>query len=94
VLPLPLNPFVSAYVRVHGGTPQSRARGQDLLRGIEKHLSDAGLGQISEIFDADAPHHPRGCFAQAWSVAEIMRSLCEDIYQTSSVAAPETAAAD
>jgi predicted glycogen debranching enzyme len=94
VWPWLLGPFVSAYVRVHGGTPQSRARGQELLRGIEKHLSDAGLGQISEIFDADAPHHPRGCFAQAWSVAEIMRSLCEDIYQTSSVAAPETAAAD
>jgi glycogen debranching enzyme len=54
------------------------------LRGIEKHLNEAGLGQISEIFDGDAPHHPRGCFAQAWSVAEVLRALCEDIYQVRS----------
>jgi glycogen debranching enzyme len=52
-----------------------------MLRGIEQHLMEAGLGQISEIFDADPPHHPRGCFAQAWSVAELLRALCEDVYQ-------------
>jgi glycogen debranching enzyme len=55
------------------------------LRDIEQHLTEAGLGQISEIFDGDAPHHPRGCFAQAWSVAEVLRALCEDVYQTGSV---------
>ncbi len=38
---------------------------------------DACIGQISEIFDADAPHRPRGCFAQAWSVAEILRAWRE-----------------
>jgi glycogen debranching enzyme len=48
---------------------------------LEAHLSEAGLGQISEIFDAEAPHRPRGCFAQAWSVAEILRALCQDVYQ-------------
>lgn len=37
------------------------------------HLREAGLGQVSEIFDGDAPHAPRGCIAQAWSVAEILR---------------------
>jgi len=36
-------------------------------------LSEAGLGQVSEIFDGDAPHQPRGCIAQAWSVAELLR---------------------
>jgi predicted glycogen debranching enzyme len=82
VWPWLLGPFVSAYVRVNGGTAQARARAHDFLRGIEEHLSEAGLGQISEIFDGDVPHHPRGCFAQAWSVAEVLRALCEDVYQT------------
>jgi predicted glycogen debranching enzyme len=45
------------------------AAAQAILAGIEPHLSDAGLGQISEIFDGDPPHTPRGCPAQAWSVA-------------------------
>jgi predicted glycogen debranching enzyme len=80
VWPWLLGPFVSAYVRVNGGTAQSRARARDLLHGIERHLTEAGLGQISEIFDGDAPHHPRGCFAQAWSVAEILRALCQDVH--------------
>jgi len=86
VWPWLLGPFVSAYVRVHGGTAQARARAHDFLRGIEAHLSEAGLGQISEIFDGDVPHRPRGCFAQAWSVAEILRALCEDVYQTNVMA--------
>jgi glycogen debranching enzyme len=43
-------------------------------------LKTAGLGQISEIADGDAPHTPRGCIAQAWSVAELLRAGVEDIY--------------
>ena len=45
------------------------------LSGFERHLREAGVGQISEIFDADAPHVPRGCPAQAWSVAEVLRII-------------------
>jgi predicted glycogen debranching enzyme len=86
VWPWLLGPFVSAYVRVNGGTAQARARAHDYLRGIEAHLSEAGLGQISEIFDGDVPYRARGCFAQAWSVAEILRALCEDVYQIKAVA--------
>ena len=82
VWPWLLGPFVSAYVRVNGGTAESRVHAHELLRGLEQHLTESGLGQISEIFDADAPHRPRGCFAQAWSVAEVLRALCEDVYQT------------
>ena len=93
VWPWLLGPFVSAYVKVNGGTPQSRARAHDLLRGLEAHMTEAGLGQISEIFDADAPHHPRGCFAQAWSVAEVLRALCEDVYQINADATAVVAAA-
>jgi glycogen debranching enzyme len=81
VWPWLLGPFASAYVRVNGGTPQSRDRAHQLLRGLEHHLTEAGVGQISEIFDGDAPHRPRACFAQAWSVAEVLRVLCEDVYQ-------------
>ena len=46
---------------------------------LQDHLSDAGLGHISEIFDGDAPHRPRGCIAQAWSVAEVLRAYVEDV---------------
>ena len=46
---------------------------------IIPHLEDAGIGTISEIFDADWPHAPRGCIAQAWSVAEILRAYIEDL---------------
>ncbi|HQU93056.1 MAG TPA: amylo-alpha-1,6-glucosidase [Pyrinomonadaceae bacterium] len=45
------------------------------LSGFERHLREAGVGQISEIFDANAPHAPRGCPAQAWSVAEVLRVI-------------------
>jgi predicted glycogen debranching enzyme len=50
------------------------AAAQATLAGIEPHLSDAGLGQISEIFDGDPPHTPRGCPAQAWSVACLLEA--------------------
>jgi predicted glycogen debranching enzyme len=81
VWPWLLGPFITAYVRVNDGTAAAREYAHGLLHGLEEHLSQAGLGQISEIFDGDAPHRPRGCFAQAWSVAEILRALCEDVYQ-------------
>jgi predicted glycogen debranching enzyme len=84
VWPWLLGPFVSSYVRVNGGTKEARKRGHELLSGLQAHLSEAGLGQISEIFDADAPHASRGCFAQAWSVAELLRALCQDVYQVGS----------
>jgi len=42
-------------------------------------LSDAGLGQVSEIFDGDPPHRPHGCIAQAWSAAELLRAAVEDV---------------
>jgi predicted glycogen debranching enzyme len=63
-----LGPFARA--RVYGDA----ARAQDFLSPIAQHLDAACLGSVSEIFDGDAPHSARGCFAQAWSVAEILRS--------------------
>jgi predicted glycogen debranching enzyme len=64
-----LGPFAEAHFRVHG----NRQAALSFLRPLADHLADAGLGSISEIFDADAPHEPRGCIAQAWSVAETLR---------------------
>ncbi|MEK6320045.1 MAG: amylo-alpha-1,6-glucosidase [Acidobacteriota bacterium] len=51
-----------------------------MLAPLHDHLSDAGLGHISEILDAESPHEPRGCIAQAWSVAEVLRAAVEDAF--------------
>jgi predicted glycogen debranching enzyme len=65
-----LGPFARAHFRVYGDARLA----QSLLEPIAQHLNAACLGSVSEIFDGDAPHTARGCFAQAWSVAEILRS--------------------
>ncbi len=80
VWPWLLGPFVTAYVRVKGATPEARERAVELLRPLGEYLLQAGVGQIAEIFDGDSPHRPRGSFAQAWSVAEVLRVYCEDIF--------------
>jgi glycogen debranching enzyme len=64
-----LGPYAEAHYRVYG----DRVAALALLQPIEHHLRDAGLGSVSEIFEGDPPHLPRGCIAQAWSVAEILR---------------------
>jgi glycogen debranching enzyme len=51
------------------------------IQSLAEHLDAGCLGQISEIADADAPHAERGCVAQAWSVAELLRTLVEDVHQ-------------
>jgi predicted glycogen debranching enzyme len=70
-----IGPFVDAYRKVSGRGKTTEKRVAEILSGLESHLTEAGIGQISEIFDADAPFKPRGCFAQAWSVAEVLRVL-------------------
>jgi predicted glycogen debranching enzyme len=66
-----IGPFVDAHLRVF---PQDFRGAKDLLRGFEPHLDDACIGTISEVFDAEPPYTPRGCAAQAWSVAEVFRA--------------------
>jgi predicted glycogen debranching enzyme len=78
VWPWLLGPFLSAYVKAHGGTDEARRRADQFLDPMRAHLFQAGLGQISEVFDGDAPHRPGGCFAQAWSVGEVLRTYIED----------------
>ena len=67
-----IGPFVDAWLKVY---PDDRAGARKLLSGFDQHVSEACVGSISEIFDADAPYVPRGCIAQAWSVAEVLRCL-------------------
>jgi predicted glycogen debranching enzyme len=65
-----IGPFVDAWLKVY---PEDRAGARQLLEEFEAHLTDACVGSISEIFDAEAPYVPRGCVAQAWSIAEVLR---------------------
>jgi predicted glycogen debranching enzyme len=79
VWPWLLGPFITAYIKVNGESEEARYQAQAWLSPLESHLTDAGLGHISEIFEGDAPHRPCGCIAQAWSVAEILRVYFEDV---------------
>jgi predicted glycogen debranching enzyme len=65
-----IGPFVDAWLRVH---PEDKAGAREALEGFLPHLGEACMGSISEIFDAEEPYTPRGCVAQAWSVAEVLR---------------------
>jgi predicted glycogen debranching enzyme len=68
-----IGPFVSAHLRVYGDRELARS----FLQPLVHHLADHGLGSISEIFDGDPPFASRGCIAQAWSVAEVLRAWQE-----------------
>ena len=78
VWPWLMGPYITATVKTFGESGRQAAA--DWLQQFGKHLSEACLGQVSEIFDGDAPHSPRGCVAQAWSVAELLRAAIEDVY--------------
>jgi predicted glycogen debranching enzyme len=65
-------PFVDAWLKVN---PDDRTGARLLLEGAEKHLNESCVGSISEVFDAEEPYTPRGCIAQAWSIAEVLRCL-------------------
>jgi predicted glycogen debranching enzyme len=65
-----IGPFIDAWLKVY---PDDRAGARRLLQGFKDHLDEACMGSISEVFDAESPFTPRGCVAQAWSVAEVLR---------------------
>ncbi|MBN1490172.1 MAG: glycogen debranching enzyme family protein [Phycisphaerae bacterium] len=70
-----IGPFVEAYLRVRGYSDEARTECRRVLAPLIGHLDDAGLGSVSEVFGGDPPHTPGGCFAQAWSVAELRRAV-------------------
>jgi predicted glycogen debranching enzyme len=65
-----IGPFIDAWLKVN---PEDRKGARRFLDGLLAHLDEACIGSISEIFDAEEPYTPRGCIAQAWSVAEALR---------------------
>jgi predicted glycogen debranching enzyme len=73
VWPWLLGPFIDAYLKVY---PDGIDHVRSLLQPFKNHLGEACAGSISEIFDGDPPYTPRGCVAQAWSVAEVLRCWC------------------
>jgi predicted glycogen debranching enzyme len=70
VWPWLIGHYIDAYLKLHPDLIGAR----QLLQAFREHLSDAGVGSISEIFDAEEPHAPGGCIAQAWSVGEVLRA--------------------
>jgi len=65
-----IGPYIDAYLKLH---PEELTRARAMLTGFDEHLSQSCVGSINEVFDAQSPFWPRGCVAQAWSVAEVLR---------------------
>lgn len=75
-----IGPYMSAVIRYYGKEKKDHIIG--IIEKLKLHLEEAGIGTMSEIFDADPPHHYRGCIAQAWSIAEVMRVYMEDVIKS------------
>jgi glycogen debranching enzyme len=65
-----IGPYIDAWIKLN---PDRLSEARKFLEGFVTHVDDACVGSISEISDGDPPHTPRGCIAQAWSVAEVLR---------------------
>jgi predicted glycogen debranching enzyme len=76
VWPWLMGSYITAYTRTFGNKA-GREFASKWFAEFQEHLGEACLGQVSEIFDGDAPHRPRGCVAQAWSVSELLRAAAE-----------------
>ncbi len=79
VWPWLTGPFVTAYLRTFGRSKENVAYCKEIVNSFETSLLGDSLGSINEIYDGDPPHTARGCIAQAWSVAEILRVLRSDL---------------
>ncbi|HXM43040.1 MAG TPA: amylo-alpha-1,6-glucosidase [Bryobacteraceae bacterium] len=77
VWPWLMGPFIDAYLYVHGGSLEAQAQAREWLAELSRYAGEEGVGQVPEVFDGDAPHRAGGCIAQAWSVAELLRTLVQ-----------------
>ena len=77
-----LGAYIDALINVKG--KEGKLEAEAIMKGFFKHLKEAGVGSVSEIFDAEPPHTPRGCMAQAWGVAEVLRVAVEHDLEPSS----------
>lgn len=73
--------FITAFRKVHEYSPESQIVAEIFIRPLKAHLHDHGIGSISEIFEGNEPFEPRGCIAQAWGVAEVLRAYMEDVLE-------------
>jgi predicted glycogen debranching enzyme len=85
-----LGAFITAYTKVHDHDEASIRRAKEFLKPVQEQFYEGGIGTISEIFDGDAPHHCRGCYAQAWSVGEVLRCYTEDVVPHQSAKYPDS----
>ena len=85
VWPWLMGPFITAYLKVNQRSEAARQKAETWLTAFSDHVTTTGLGHICEIADAEYPYTPRGCIAQAWSVAEILRTAVEDVYGVATV---------
>jgi glycogen debranching enzyme len=74
-----MGPFLKAYVKAHRSSTEAREQGRKWLSELTRYIGNEGVGQLPEIFDGDAPHRAGGCIAQAWTVAELLRTSMEDV---------------
>jgi predicted glycogen debranching enzyme len=72
-----LGPYLTALVHVRGAA--GRRKALEAVQALQPRLAEAGLGSLSEVYDAEPPHTSRGCIARAWSVAEVLRAYVEDL---------------
>jgi len=85
VWPWLMGPFITAYLKVNQRSEAARQKAETWLTAFYEHVTTTGLGHICEIADAEYPYTPRGCIAQAWSAAEILRTAVEDVYGTAAI---------
>lgn len=79
VWPWLMGPFLTAYLKVKKHSPAALEQANRWLTAFKQHIREEGLGQISEVFSGDPPHQPGGCVAQAWSVAELLRAVTDEL---------------
>ena len=75
-----IGPFVEAYRKAYSKNAKTKKHIDEIIAGLSTHFSETMIGQVSEIFDGDPPHAHRGCAAQAWSVAELLRISASDLH--------------
>ena len=70
-----MGPYIRGLLKFNNGNESVREFCLNLIKTFTTHLSDGCIGSVSEIFDGEFPNNPKGCFAQAWGVAELIRAL-------------------
>ncbi len=76
-----IGPFITAFRKVNNYSAASKRQAYGFIQPFKDHLREYGIGYISEIFDGNEPLIPRGCIAQAWGVAEVLRAYVEDVLE-------------